>query len=351
MFGLDTKVLRISWTIFLFCLTVALVYVIRSSLLVFAAAIFFAYMLSPIVSLIERFMPQRKTIALAIVYVLLVGALVGIGFALIPQLVSQASSLVSRLPNLLRSGRLATLPMPTWLEPIREQIIATANREASNLAGSVMPFLQQAGTRLLSGVGLLLPLVLTPILAFFFLKDGRAITDAIVDTVPDRGQRRLTRQILADVHSVLQNYVRALVILALITFAVYSVVLKVVGVEYELLLAGLSAVLEFIPVIGPAIALVVIVIVSLVTGSGGLLWIVVFWGVYRLFQDYVLNPYLMKSGLEIHPLAVLFGVLAGDQVGGIPGMFFSVPVIAMIKVVYNKIRERDRLHKEVLTTV
>ena len=78
---------------------------------------------------------------------------------------------------------------------------------------------------------------------------------------------------------------------------------------------------------------------------------VVFCGVYRLFQDYVLNPYLMKSGLEIHPLAVLFGVLAGDQVGGIPGMFFSVPVIAMIKVVYNKIRERDRLHKEVLTTV
>jgi len=115
--------------------------------------------------------------------------------------------------------------------------------------------------------------------------------------------------------------------------------LKTVGVEYELLLAGLAALLEFIPVIGPAFALVVILIVSLGTGSGAWLWILIFWGVYRVFQDYVLSPYLMKAGLELHPLLVLFGVLAGDQIGGVAGMFFSVPVIALLKVIYSNLKD------------
>jgi predicted PurR-regulated permease PerM len=124
----------------------------------------------------------------------------------------------------------------------------------------------------------------------------------------------------------------------LITFGVYSLFLKLVGVEYELLLAGVAALFEFIPVIGPVIGLVVIVIVALVPGSGAALWVVIFWGIYRLFQDYILNPYLMKAGLELHPLLVLFGVLAGDQIGGIAGMFFSVPVIAMLKVIYSNLK-------------
>ncbi len=331
---MDNAALRITWTVFLFCLLLALVYAIRETLLVFAAAIFFAYILSPIVLLVERFIPKRRGIALAIVYMLFIGAIVGIGFALIPQLVSQASSLVSRLPALLKGGRLATIPLPAWLEPGRTQIVSTVDQEASNLAKSVMPFLQQAGTRLLAGVGSVLPIVLIPILAFFFLKDGATITRSLIGTLEGKHDRNILRQILSEMHTVLKNYIRALVILALITFVVYSLFLKLVGIEYDLLLAGLAALLEFIPVVGPAVALVVILVVSFVTGSGAALWILVFWGVYRVFQDYVVNPYLMKAGLELHPLLVLFGVLAGEQIGGVPGMFFSVPVIAILKVVY-----------------
>lgn len=338
MYGLDHRALKITWTIFVFCLLLLLVYAIRETLLVFAAAIFFAYMLSPVVTFIGHLVPQRRGIALAIVYMLLIGAMIGVGFAVIPQIISQASSLVTRLPSLLSTGKLAKMQLPSWLDPVREQIIATANKEASNLAASVMPFLHEAGTRVLSGVGLLLPMILIPILAFFFLKDGQMITRALIGTVEEKQDRNLLRRILSDTHGVLQNYIRALVILAVITFGVYSLFLKLVGVQYELLLAGMAALLEFIPVIGPALALIVILIVSIVTGTGGIIWILVFWGVYRLFQDYVLSPYLMKAGLELHPLLVLFGVLAGEKIGGVAGMFFSVPVIAIIKVIFTNLK-------------
>jgi predicted PurR-regulated permease PerM len=78
--------------------------------------------------------------------------------------------------------------------------------------------------------------------------------------------------------------------------------------------------------------------VFLVTGSGGLLWVIIFWASFRVFQDYVLNPYLMSSGIEIHPLLVLFGVLAGDALAGVPGMFFSVPVLAILRHVFVRMR-------------
>jgi predicted PurR-regulated permease PerM len=348
MFGLDDKALRIAWTVFLFCLLLAIVYLIRQTLLLFAASIFFAYMLSPIVTLLQRFIQKRRAIALAIVYMLFVGLLVGLGFALIPALVSEASSLVTRLPSLLTSTRLTALRLPYWLEPIRTQIMTIASHQASNLEASVMPFLQQAGTRLISGVGLLLPIVLVPILAFFFLKDGSQIARALIGTLEEKKDRTMARQILNEIHDALRNYIRALLILALITFAIYSLFLRLVGVEYELLLAGLAASLEFIPVIGPVIGLAVILIVALVTGSGAALWVLIFWGIYRLFQDYLLNPYLMKTGLELHPLLVLFGVLAGEQIGGIPGMFFSVPVIAILKVIYVNLKgSYERRHLSV----
>jgi predicted PurR-regulated permease PerM len=100
----------------------------------------------------------------------------------------------------------------------------------------------------------------------------------------------------------------------------------------------MAGLMEFIPVIGPAAALVVILLVCGIAGSGGLLWIILFFGLYRLFQDYVLNPYLMSAEVELHPLLILFGVLAGEKIGGIPGMFFSVPVLAILKVILGHLR-------------
>jgi predicted PurR-regulated permease PerM len=338
MFALDQSALRITWTVFLFLLVLAVIYEIRDTLLVFAGAIFFAYMLSPIVGLIERFLPKRRALALGMVYILLVGSLIGIGFALIPTLASEATSLVSRLPSLVNSGKVATIPLPPFLEPMRAQVMTALHNEASNLQQSVVPFLQSASSQILSGVGAILPMILVPIFAFFFLKDARAIRSAFIEVFDSDIRRSTVDGILCELHTMLQSYIRALVILAAASFVAWSIFLSLMHEEYSLLLAGLAGVLEFIPVIGPALALVIMLVVSGVAGTGGLVWIIVFWGLYRVFQDYVLNPYLMSAGVELHPLLVLFGVLAGDKIGGIAGMFFSVPVLAMLKVVYTHAR-------------
>ncbi len=339
MLGIDERALRIVWTIFLFALLLGLVYYIRDTILVFAAAIFFAYMLSPIVALIEKFIQKRRTLALALVYVMLIGALIGIGFAVIPTIAEEATGLVTRLPKLVASGSLGRFPLPHWLEPVRAEVMGTLGKEATNLQASVVPFIQQAGTRILSGLGYLLPVILIPILAFFFLKDARQIRTELIGAVEKGHDRTTLELILDDVHLVLKNYIRALVLLAIASFVAWILFLSVMGYPYELLLAGIAGILEFFPVIGPAAALAIMLIVFGVTGSGhGLLWIILFWACYRVFQDYILNPYLMSSGVELHPLLVLFGVFAGERIAGIPGMFFSIPVIAILKVIFARLK-------------
>lgn len=338
MFGIDERALRVVWTVFLFALLVAVLHSIRPTLLLFAAAIFFAYMLSPIVALIERFLPRRRSLALTIVYVLLIGLLVLMGFQLIPTFAGEATSLFQTLPSRITGGSLAHIPLPRFLEPMRDQVIDILNKGATNLESSVVPFLQRAGTEILSGLGAILPAILVPILAFFFLKDARAIRSSLLGAVEDGHDRSTAAFILDDIHLVLRNYIRALVLLAAASFTAWTLFLTVMRYPYELLLAGIAGILEFIPVVGPAAALVIMLVVVIATNSGGLLWILVFWALFRVFQDYVLSPYLMSSGIELHPLLVLFGVLAGEQLGGIAGMFFSVPVIAILRVIVNHLR-------------
>jgi len=135
----------------------------------------------------------------------------------------------------------------------------------------------------------------------------------------------------------LAHYMRAILLLSLATFAAFSIFFTILGIPYSFLLAALAATLEFIPMIGPLSAGAVIVLVTAVSG-GPVVSSVVFLLVFRVFQDYVLSPHLMRSGMELHPLFVLFGVFAGAEIAGIPGAFLSVPTLALVRIVYRRNR-------------
>jgi predicted PurR-regulated permease PerM len=344
MLGVDRHALKAAWTVFLFALMVVLVYLIRDTLMVFALALFLAHLLAPAVDLVASFVPRRvsRTATLGILYLLTIAAVVALLIPIGSKIGEQAASLAARLPEALKQDPLAHLPLPGWLEVARPRLTDLLRARMEELEQDVLPLLSRAGEQILLGLGSLLSLILVPILSFFFVKDGASIRQALVDHVVAQ-YRPLAEEILDDLHRLLVQYIRALVLLAGATFVSHSVALAVMGVPYSFLLAGIAAILEFIPVLGPLAGAVILLTVSAFTGYPHLLWIVVFLAAYRVFQDYVLSPYLMSSGVEIHPLLVLFGVLAGERVAGIPGMFFSVPVIAALRVILVRLR-RVRRH-------
>jgi predicted PurR-regulated permease PerM len=135
---------------------------------------------------------------------------------------------------------------------------------------------------------------------------------------------------------------RALLLLAVATFISFVTFLSLMSVSYALLLAGIAGTLEVIPMVGPLAGAAVILLVAAFSGYPHLLGLIAFLAVYRVFQDYVLSPYLMSEGVEVHPVLVLLGVIAGERIAGIPGMFFAVPVIAGLRAILARMRKHNR---------
>jgi len=172
--------------------------------------------------------------------------------------------------------------------------------------------------------------VLVPILAFLFILAAPQIRDAVERPF---ARRSIGQSIVDDLDHLLGRYIRALLLLSVAALAAYAVFLASIGVPYALLLAAIAALLEFIPVFGPLLSALIIIIVAGLAGYPHLLWILFFIIGYRIFQDYVLGPRLMGAGVGVHPILVLFGLLAGAEVAGVPGIFLSVPAIAAALII------------------
>jgi predicted PurR-regulated permease PerM len=318
----------------------ALLYGARDVIVLFAVALLLAYMLLPVVKGVETMLPPRvsRNVALAVIYIALIVILVIVVTIIAGQVVEEGVSLISRLPELLRDPAwIDRLPLPGWLGVLRITITDALHRELADPGKTLLPYLEVVARAIALRAGSMLYLVLIPILAFFFLKDGGSIREITLDLTESPEQRQSVERTLMEIHSVLSRYIRALLLLSVATFTAYTVFLSTIRLPYAVLLATTAALLELIPVVGPLAGALAILLVAILTGFPHLLWILIFWLVYRLIQDYVLSPWLMSTGVEVHPLLVLFGVLAGEELAGIPGMVFSVPVIAVSGVLLRRV--------------
>jgi predicted PurR-regulated permease PerM len=217
-------------------------------------------------------------------------------------------------------------------------MIQKVEDELSSGGQQILPYIKGLGGQLVSGAKYALYLVLIPILSFFFLKDGAAIRDEFVAALVEERRRPMVDNILEDINLLLGEYIRALVLLSLASFTASSLFLAFSGAPYAVLLAGVAALGEFIPVVGPAAGGLIIVLVTGLSGYSHLFLYLLFWLLWRMVQDYVLSPYLMSKGVQLNPMLVLFGVLAGDQIAGVLGMFLSVPLLAILRVIFVRLR-------------
>jgi predicted PurR-regulated permease PerM len=341
LLGIDPKAARITWTVFLVALLLATAFAVREILAVFVIALLFAYLLIPLVGFVERVTPHQVSprIALAIVYLVLVGAIVALALTLGSRLADEANALAMRLPDLIKNPEwMQKVPLPSWLEPARASMIQKLEGQLSNGGQAILPYIRGLGGQLISGARYALYLILIPILAFFFLKDGAEMRDAIVTALVEERRRGVVDNILQDINVLLGEYIRALVLLSVASFTATSIFLAFTGAPYAILLSGAAALGEFVPVVGPAAGGLIVVLVTSLSGYSHVLLYLFFWLIWRMVQDYAISPYLMGRGVQLNPMLVLFGVLAGDQIAGVLGMFLSVPLLAILRVLFVRLR-------------
>ena len=180
--------------------------------------------------------------------------------------------------------------------------------------------------------GVLLCIILVPILAIFFLRDGEHIADSLIRLVFPLDSRPRVHVIAQQLHLILSSYMRAQPLLCGLSFVFYSVPLLLFRFPHAIGLAALGGLLEFIPTVGWASTAAAILAVGMVSHSHWG-WMAALLAVWRLAQDYVITPRILGHQLEIHPLAAIFAVLVGAEVGGIIGIYLAVPVVALLVVI------------------
>ncbi len=342
---LDSRTSRVLFTALLFALGLGFLYSARRTLILFLFAIFFAYLINPAVLRLEKLFRSRAW-AITVIYVLLLVALGLFGFLVGPRIARQSARLGASLPGFMDkastgqfSGQIGQLAARIgnehgWSEDTQKRIqsfLITRRGDLSRLA-------ERIGVRAAQAAQEVWVLFLVPILAIFFLRDGGNFHEVLVALVQSRSQREFLQDVLQDLNQMLAQFIRAQLTLAAFSLVAYTAILSAMRVPYALMLGTAGGALEFVPVAGPLLAGAAMMVVAVLAGYPHWAFLLLFLFVWRLIQDYVISPRVMGVSVELHPLAALFGILAGGEIAGILGVYLSIPVMASLRIVWRRWR-------------
>ena len=342
---LDSRTSRVLLTALLFAVGLGFLYAARRTLILFLFAIFFAYLINPAVGRLEKLVRSR-TWGIAIIYLLLLVGLSVFGFLVGPRIARQSARLGASLPELMDkagsgqlSGQIDQLTARIgsehhWSQETQRHIgdfLLSHKEDLSQLA-------QRIGVRAAEAAQDLWVLFLVPILAIFFLRDGGSFHETLISLVQSRSQREFLQDVFQDLNQMLAQFSRAQLTLAALSLVAYTSFLGAMRVPYALMLGTAGGAMEFVPVAGPLLAGAAMMIVAILAGYPHWLLLLLFLIVWRLVQDYAISPRIMGVSLELHPLAALFGILAGGEIAGVLGVYLSIPVMASLRIVWRRWR-------------
>ena len=334
----DRRTASVLLSILFFALGLVVVYIARAVIIVFAFSILFAYLINPIVRFLQRhslFFKDLRGPHLVEAYlaVLIVVGVVSHGLA--PELHRNPGRSLDRLnafADRISTGEIADDFGSSfdWTESQVARVKTFLQRHRSSIENSVGDVVRFASTAIPA-------ILLIPILALFFLSDGENIADQVIHLVSTKNNSGEVRSLAGELHVMLQRYIRAQVILGGLSLIYCSTAMLALGFPNAIALGVMAGVLEFIPIAGWMIAGVTIVSAGALAHAHWT-WMFVLLCVWRILMDYLISPRVMGRELEIHPLLAIFAMMVGGALGGIVGIYLSLPLVATLRVIYLRLR-------------
>ena len=320
-----------------------LFYVLSPMLTPFAIAAVFAYICDPVVGwLVAKKMPRAVAVSLVIVSVIL--ALVILLGVFVPMFIQELISLLNRLPDLLEKARDYLLPLlhskfdiefTLDMDSIKNWLIQNSNSIKSMLPG-LLTQAQSGGIVLLS---LITNIILVPIVMFYLLQEWPRITHSLQTAIP-RPMLPRTMKITREINSVLSEFLRGQLTVMFILAVFYSIGLSIAGLHFAIPVGVLTGILSFIPFVGFGGGLTLAMLAALLQGEGWMLlvWVGIVYAIGQVLESYVLTPYMVGERIGLHPLAVIFSLMAFGQLFGFVGMLVALPASAAILVGLREVR-------------
>jgi predicted PurR-regulated permease PerM len=327
-------------------LIAAAIYVLAPVLTPFAVAAMFAYLFDPVTGWLQRRGMSRNA-AVTIVFIGLNLILIAVLLLLVPYLQRQISAFFQHLPDWLRWFRDVALP---WLNekfkldlelPDPQQFAGLVQehwQEAGGAAASVVSQVSRSGIAVL---GWITRLVIVPVAFFYLLRDWHVLIAHVHDLVPRSIEPTVVRLTRESDHT-LSGFVRGQLSVMIALGAMYGAGLFAVGLDVGPLIGIIAGLISFVPYLGSITGVLMGTIAALVQYHDWqhVVMVLVVFTVGNLLEGYVLVPRLVGKKIGLHPLAVIFAILAGGELFGFLGVLLALPIASVAMVLLRFAHER-----------
>lgn len=296
----------------------------------FIIAMIISYVLNPIVSILhERKVP--RTIAVLLIYAVFCAAIAVLLVNLIPMFIGQVQELNQHMPELtMRAQNIVTdLNNTSFLpESIRDGIDKALLGIEKKISESLFHFVNNIGS-MLSAVFVVF---IIPFLAFYILKDFDVFERTIITYVP-KSHRKNTVRLMKDIDQALGSYIRGQFLVCVIVGTLAYGGYLLIGMPYALLLASIVAITNVIPYLGPFFGAAPALLMASTVSLKMMIYVAIVNTLCQILEGNVISPQVVGRTLHLHPLLIIFALLAGGKIAGIAGMILAVPIFAACKVI------------------
>ena len=329
---------------------VLILWLLNDILLPFVVGIAVAYFLDPVVIRLQR-VGLSRTWATTAVTILAVLLAVGVAMAILPPLFGQLQSLIAKAPQYIVQAMARVQPL---IEPLRDKLglpslsLQDLQAEATQwagqafaIAGSLAGGLARRGAAL---INLLALVFLTPVVTFYLLRDWEKVIAALDGALPLDNAPTI-RKLARESNAAIAGYVRGQALVCIALGTIYAVGLSLVGLQFGLIIGLIAGAISFIPFVGTFVGAVMALGMALAQFPPDWMSVIKVAAVFlfgQMMEGNVLSPKLVGDRVGLHPVWIMFALLAGGSLFGFVGILIAVPTAAVIGVVVRHLLGRYR---------
>lgn len=300
-----------------------------------------AYILNPAVDFFER-KKIKRIWAILLVYLIILGVLFLIGLSVAPKIIEEVKNFFLYLPKNVTSFLnsvwiwsekfLKTNPgLQDYVSKVNEALKEAVYKLQANLVsigGNLTDYAKNALSHLLN-------VILIPVVAFYYLKDKEKIKASLIKKIPE-GQRESWLQLGCQIDASMGQFIQGRLLMAVFVGVATAIVLWILGVNYAVVIGAITCIADIIPYIGPLLGFLPAVIIAFIQQPMKALWVGIAFVLIQWVENNLVGPKLLGDSTGLHPLTVLLCLIIGGGMFGVLGMIFSVPVVAIVKIFWDR---------------